>query len=241
MTLALRMLCAAGCLAAPPAVAGDEMDGARRIAAHFEALSSRLLPEDTIPLRQFVANVGNEPGAKLAILIPDTADPSRARFVLARVAELERRIRSLAETAEVRKVQGNASADTLWLVLIPRPLVVEKKPVAVELLPPPERANEVATRSTENQSSAPLSAADLRLADWVVRGVKHPSQGPTYAYVSKIGSAEAPHEITEQKTDKELGFVRDISLSPEGSWIVHTEIGWIGQDASARSAETGSH
>ena len=239
-----RALCALGCFATQyQALADGASDSVQdRIAAHFEALSSRLRAEDAVPLAQFVARAGNIPGAKLAVLIPATNDPSHARFVAARVAELERRVRPLAETAEFHKVQGNVGADIVWLeVITPDPPAAAEKAVPVALQSPPSVRTEPLSRPVDQHPAPSLNAADLRLTDWVVRGVKHPAQGLAYAYVAKIGSGEAPREIVEQQIDKEFGLVKDISQSPEGSWVVHTEIGWIGQTGLAGSLDAGGH
>ena len=240
----LRALCVLGCLAIHCSVKADAvLDGATdRIAAHFEALSSRLRAEDAVPLAQFVAKAGTIPGAKLALLVPATSDPLRTRFVAARVAELERHIRPLAETAEFHKVPGNAGGDILWLAIIPpsAPPAATEKTLPIALIPPTAGKVELSSRSVETQPGVSFNAADLRLTDWVIRGVKHPMQGPTYAYVAKTGSSEAPREIVEQQTDKELGLVKDITQSPGGSWLVHTEIGWIGP-ASTGSLDAGGH
>lgn len=241
MMAGLRALCVLGCLAAQYPVLADVIsDGSDRIAAHFEALSSRLAADDAVPLTQFVTRVGNIPGAKLVVLVPATNDSSRARFVAARVAELERRIRPLSETAELRKVPGNVGADVMWLTIIfPAPAASQVNAAPVASLSPPLVKAETLSQSTEQHSAMTANAADLRLTDWVVRGVKHPSRGPTYAYVAKAGSGEAPREVVEQQADKEFGLVRDISQSPEGAWIVHTEIGWISQAPFAGSPDFG--
>lgn len=240
MMAGTRTLCALGCFAAQYQALGDAaLDGTpERIAAHFEAFSSRLRNEDTAPLTQFVMKVGNIPGAKLAILVPTASDSSRARFVAARIAELERRVRQLAEGAELRKVPGNVGADIVWLeIVLPNPAApIEKAVPAALQFPPSIKAEPL---PAEQPPAKSVNAADLRLTDWVVRGVKHPPQGPTYAYVARTGAGETPREIVAQQIDKELGLVKDISLTPEGGWVVHTEIGWIGQVALASSLVTG--
>jgi hypothetical protein len=244
MMAGLRALCALGSFAAQcQALADLALDGVPdRIAAHFEVLSSRLRAEDAAPLAQFVAKAENIPGAKLAVLMPATNDPSRARFVAARVAELEHRVRTLAETAEYRKVPGSVGADIVWLeIILPAPAALAEKTPPVALQPLPSVKTEPLSRPTPQLPATPLSAADLRLTDWVVRGVKHPAQGATYAYVARTGSSEAPREVVEQQIDKEFGLVKDISQVPEGSWVVHTEIGWIGQAGLAGSLEAGGH
>lgn len=238
MITAARLLCALGCLlalncAAAPAVLDGTSD---RIGAHFEASSSRLVAEETTLLTQFAARAEAIPGAKLAVLVPATKDPTRARFVAARVAELKRRVRLLADNAEFDQVQGHVDADVLWIVMIPPapPESVEKiAPMALQPAPA------VGTDALSQPLVSHANPADLQLTDWVIRGVKHPPQGPTYAYVARTGSGEAPREIFEQQTDKELGLVKDISQSPQGAWIVHTEIGWIGQAPSAGSLDAG--
>ena len=235
MSLTPRILCILGCITVhcPVEADGGQDAASDRMAAHFEALSSRLAPDDARPLAQFVERAGNIPGAKLAVLVPATNDPVRARFVAARVAELERHVRALAESAEVRKVPGNAGGDVLWLTVVPPPAVAQPEkastsisqiPTAVETAPP--------SRSVDLHPAVLADPAGLRLADWVIRGVKHSAQGRTYAYVARMGSGEPPREIVEQQTDKEFGLVRDISQSAQGAWVVHTEIGWIGQVSS---------
>lgn len=240
----IRALCAAGCVVAHCTVsAAPVLDEATdRIAAHFETQSSRLRASDDVPLAQFVAMASMISGSKLAVLVPAVRDPLRARFIAARVAELERRVSMLAETAEFHKVPGNMGGDLLWLVIIrpPAPSAPAEKELPVDLTPRPTVKTEPFVRSVAPQSVTSLNAADLRLTDWVIRGVKHPAQGPTYAYVAKAGSNEAPREIVEQQSDRDLGLVRDITKSKGGSWVVHTEIGWIGQ-AFVGSPEEGGH
>lgn len=244
MVMEMRVLCALGCLAMQSGISAEvPLNSATdRIAAHFETMSSRLLTEDMKPLEQFVTRAENTPGAKLAVLVPTTNDPFRARFVAARVAELERRVRPLAENAELHRVPGNIGADVLWLAMImPPPAAAPPEvPVSLAISPPAAKAAMPPSPATQ-QPGAGIDAADLRLTDWVVRGVKHPVQGPAYAYVARPGSTEAPREIVAQQTDKEFGLVKDIIQSPDGVWTVHTEIGWISQAPIAGSPDPGGH
>lgn len=240
--MAARILCVFGCLASHhPAAADAPWDTTTdRIAAHFESLSSRLVPEDTELLTQFVTRAATIPGAKLVVLVPAANEPLRARFVAARLAELERHVRPLANGAEFRKVPGNVAADVVWLVVItPTAAIPPENAVPAALLPAPAVKMEALSQPTGLHPAAPVNPADLQLSNWVVRGVKRPTQGPIYAYVARTGSAEAPREIVEQQTDKEFGLVRDIGKLPNGAWIVHTEIGWIGQASAAGSPEAG--
>ena len=131
------------------------------------------------------------------------------------------------------------AADILWLTIIRPPSQEKETPSPAALLIPSEGKEAVKeVRRTELSPTLP-STADLRLTDWVIRGVKHPAKGPAYAYVAKLGADEAPRELIERQSDKDFGLVRDISQSQEGSWVVHTEIGWIGQAASASSSDQG--
>jgi hypothetical protein len=41
--------------------------------------------------------------------------------------------------------------------------------------------------------------------------------------------------VFERQADSELGLVKEISLSAEAGWVVHTEIGWIGQNSPSGS------
>ena len=230
-----RLLCLLGCLAAYPSVATEvSSDGmVDRIAAHFEVASSRLRPEDTASLEQFVSRVRNTPGARLAVLVPMTTEPVRSRFVAARVRELERRVRALAETAEYRHVAVDSNADFLWLVLVLPVSAPEEfqraTPVLVAKPADLSSPAPVALTAPAVPVAPTVNPAEIRLTDWVVRGVKHPSQGPVSAYVARTAPGAQPREVFERQTDQELGLIKEISLSTEGSWVVHTEIGWIGQ------------
>jgi len=234
-----RVLLFFACLALPLAAGADTVadDVAERIAAHFEAASSRLRSGDTESLERFVSRVRNTPGAKLAVLIPITTEPARARFVAARVNELERRVQALAETAEYRRIAVNSNADILWLALVLEPHgEYEVKPLAGEMSPPLVDANSASqpraltapapSPTTEPHITAP---ADLRLTDWVVRGVKRRAEGGVSAYVARTTSGAVPREVFEHQVDRDLGLVREISFSAETGWVVRTEIGWIGQ------------
>ncbi len=240
--IGVRPLCLLGCLAAYPSAAAEvSVDGmVDRIAAHFEAASSRLRPEDAVSLDQFVSRVRDTPGARLTVLVPITTEPARSRFVAARVSELERRVQALAETAEYRYVVVESSADVLWLTLVlPVSAPEDFRPTTPVLV---ARANDLASRAPVALTApaipvAPtVNPAEIRLTDWVVRGVKRPSQGPVSAYVARTTPGGAPpREVFERKTDQELGLVTDISLSAEAGWVVHTEIGWIGQAGQSAS------
>jgi hypothetical protein len=232
----LLILCSLLCLAALPALAYSAADEVvDRIAAHFEAASSRLRPEDAEPLDQFVSRVRNTPGARLAILVPITTEPARSRFVAARVTELERHVQSLAETAEYRHIVTNSNADVLWLALVlPAPASKEEARAAplssqnpVDLTPIAPAALTAPTEPVV--SPAPASPADIRLTDWVVRGVKRPPQGPVSAFVARTTAGAVPREVFERQADQDLGLIKEISLSPDAGWVVRTEIGWIGQ------------
>jgi hypothetical protein len=229
----LHFLCLLICLAALPAVAEPAADGVvDRIAAHFEVASSRLRPEDAEALDQFVSRAKRTPGARLAVLVPITTEPARSRFVAARVSELERHVQSLAETAEYQHVNANSNADILWLTLM-LPVSEERVPPMPALAPKPvdlSPADPTAVMArADTASPATISPADMRLVDWVVRGIKHPSQGPVSAYVARTAPGSMPHEVFERQADRDLGLIKDISLSPDMGWVVHTEIGWIGQ------------
>lgn len=232
----LRIPCLLICLAALPAMANSAPDEVvERIAAHFEAASSRLRPEDAKTLDQFVSRARNIPGARLAVLVPITTEPARSRFVAARVSELERHVQSLAETAEYRHIVTNSNADVLWLALVlPAATSEEGSPPVRILIPKPidlaPSAPPALTAQTEPVvSPPPVSPVDIRLTDWVVRGVKRPPQGPVSAYVARTTPGAAPREVFERQADGELGLIKEISPSPDAGWVVRTEIGWIGQ------------
>jgi hypothetical protein len=204
-------------------------DSADRIAAHFEASSSRLRAEDIRPLDLFAQRAENMPGAKLAILVPNTTEPAHSRFVAARIAELERHLRGLSDLVEYQRVAEAGRGDLLWLTIkTPEPVAV---PQPTSLIPPLVSAPLPEPRAQTTISKPVAAATDLQLTDWVVRGVKHPVHGPAYAYVARVGSTAVPREVVESQTDKDLGFIKEISLSPDGLWVVRTEIGWIGQVA----------
>jgi hypothetical protein len=244
MTGGLRAVCVLAGFAAQHQTLADATfdEGADRIAAHFEALSSRLQAADAAALARFVTKAETIPGAKLIVLVPAANDPARARFITARVAELERIVRPLVEAAEFRKVPGSVAADTLWLeIVLADPVAPPQEPVPSALQPVPMVTTEALTQPIVQTAPPSGSAADVRLADWVVRGVKHSPHGPTYAYVAKAATGEAPREVVENQIDKDLGLIRDIRQSPEGSWIVHTEIGWIAQAAPSSSFDSGGH
>ena len=231
--VALMML--GGMAVSRPVLADIAANGMEdRIAAHFEASSSRLRPEDADAIERFVLRARNVPGAKLTILVPDTTELARTRFVAARIAELERHVPSLPEVAEYSRVAGGGRGDVLWLtVAVPEQPVVSE-PTTLSKRPGSASAAEPSALSPPIPSAIRppvVTAADLQLTDWVVRGVRHPSQGPAYAYVARAGADAAPHEVAEAQTDKDLGLIKEISLSPQGRWIVRTEIGWIGQPA----------
>lgn len=221
------LILAGAVVASSPSLADLAPAGSgERIAAHFEASSSRLRAEDVHDLERFVQRVENTPGAKLSVLFPSPAEPARTRFVAARIAELERRVPALSDIVEYRRDREAVRGDVVWLTIVlpeaapvPQPVSLEPAPVPAPIAAPPPLSKPVA------------AASDLQLTDWVVRGVKHPAHGPTYAYVAKAGSSSAPHEVVEAQTDKDLGLIREISLSPDGLWVVRTEIGWIGQIA----------
>jgi len=233
--ISARLLCLVGCLVACPSAAADvSIDGmVDRIAAHFEAASSRLRPEDAASLEQFVSRVRDTPGARLAVLVPMTTEPVRSRFVAARVRELERRVRALAETAEYRHVAVDSNADVLWLILVMPVSAPENfrqtTPVLVVKPADPASAAPVALTAPAVPMVPTVNPAEIRLSDWVVRGVKHPLQGPVSAYVARTTPGAPPREVFERQVDQELGLVKEISLSAEGGWVVRTEIGWIGQ------------
>ena len=236
--IGLRLLGIAACLSIPFAADADLVadDVSERIAAHFEAASSRLRPEDADPLERFVARVRNTPGARLAVLVPITREPARARFVAARVNELERRVQTLAETAEYRRISANSNADILWLALVPAPRSegegrhqgADASPQSIPSALPggPLALTAPAVFPPEAKAVTP---ADLRLNGWVVRGVKHRADGPASAYIARTAPGAVPREIAEHQTDPDLGLIREIALSPDIGWVVRTEIGWIGQ------------
>lgn len=228
-----RLLCLLAGLAVTPARAQTLSDEVvEKLAAHFEAASSRLRAEDAGTIEQFVSRAKSIPGAHLALLVPVTTEPARSRFVAARVSELERHVQSLAETAEYRRISVNSNADVLWLALVlpagigeegarRAPAAIAAKPLDLAPSPPPALT----------APAAPVVApADIRLTDWVVRGVKRPAQGPASAYVARTAPGATPREVFARQTDRELGMIREISSSTEG-WVVRTEIGWIGQGA----------
>jgi hypothetical protein len=234
-----RVLWLIACLIMPLAAGADSVadDVAERIAAHFEAASSRLRSGDSESLERFVSRVRNTPGAKLAVLIPITTEPARARFVAARVNELERRVQSLAETAEYRRIAVNTNADVLWLALVLEPRGDDEAKSVVG--PAPSQLTEVATTNPPQALTAPATPpvteprmagpADLRLTDWVVRGVKRRAEGGVSAYVVRTAPGAVPREVFEHQVDRDLGLVKEISFSAEAGWAVRTEIGWIGQ------------
>ena len=235
----VRLLCLIGCLSVPPVAKANSAtdDVAERIAAHFEAASSRLRPGDTETLERFVSRVRSTPGAKLAVLVPITSDPVHARFVAARVTELERQVQSLAEAAEYRRISINSNADVLWLALVLEARGGdEATPVRGEMLPQlPETTPASAPQALTAPAGSPVVAprmtapADLRLNDWAVRGVKRRTEGGVSAYVTRVGTGAVPREVFEHQVDRDLGLVKEISFSVEFGWVVHTEIGWIGQ------------
>jgi hypothetical protein len=210
-----------------------------RIAAHFEAASSRLRPEDANALEQFVDRARNTPGARLALLVPITAEPARSRFVAARVSELERHVQALSETAEYRRIAVNSNADVLWLALmLPGSAAEEsRRPIVAPIATPVDLVPSAPPALTAPALSSPanVSPAEIRLTDWVVRGVKHPAQGPLSAYVARLVPGAVPREVFEGQPDGEFGLVKEISLSAEGGWVVRTEIGWIGQNSPTGS------
>jgi len=232
--IAIRLLGSVGWLAIALAAQAESSidDSTERVAAHFEAASSRLRPEETESLERFVYRARNTPGAKLAVLIPITSEPARARFVAARVNELERRVRSLAETAEYRHVAINANADVLWLALVLMPPGDgEGKSAGVEASVHPvetESLNRPVALTAPAPPPLPVPA-DLRLNDWVVRGVKRRADGQVSAYVARTVPGALPREVFERQIDRDLGLIREISLSQGSGWVVRSEIGWIGQ------------
>ena len=100
--IGVRLLYLLACLAAFRSLAAEPpVNGmVDRIAAHFEAASSRLRPEDADSLEQFVSRARNTPGARLALLVPITSEPARSRFVAARVILLQPAERSTRQIAE---------------------------------------------------------------------------------------------------------------------------------------------
>ena len=226
----VRLLCLISCFAMP-LVAGANSgvdDVAERIAAHFEAASSRLRPGDAEPLERFVSRVRNTPGAKLAVLVPITSDPVHARFVAARITELERQVRSLAEEAEYRRIAFNSNADVLWLALVSGETPQQSTEIASSASSPLALTAPASPTAIEPRMAAP---ADLRLNDWGVRGVKRRVEGGVSAYVVRIGTGAVPREVFEHQVDRDLGLVKEISFSAEFGWVVRTEIGWIGQNS----------
>jgi hypothetical protein len=152
---------------------------------------------------------------------------------------LEGHVQAFAETAEYRHVSANANAnaDVLWLALVlpsPLPGVDEERSPPIET---PVKSVDIATPAaaplalTAPASSAAVSptTADLRLADWSIRGVTHPAQGPAIAYIARTAPGAAPRELVEHQVDAEFGLIKEIKYSPEGGWMVRTEIGWIGR------------
>lgn len=235
----LRILCLLGALISTSVKASDVStdDGmVEQIAAHFEAASSRLRHEDTEALDLFVSRAKSIPGAHLALLVPMTSEPARSRFVAARVGELEHRVQALAEIAEYRRVADKSNADVIWLALVlptsafekngPTPVgLAEKETASVSAAAP------LALTAPSVSATTPrINPADLRLAGWVVRGVKRPAQGPVSAYVARTALGAVPREVFEHQTDREFGLVKEISPSAEEGWVVHTEIGWVGQN-----------
>lgn len=206
-----------------------------RIAAHFEVASSRLRPEDADSLEQFVSRARNTPGAHLALLVPITTEPARSRFVAARVSELERHVQALAETAEYRRIAINTNADVLWLALMLPVSAAEEggHPMTSPIARPGDLAPTAPPALTAPVIPSPPSVnpAEIRLTDWVVRGIKHPPQGPISAYVARTEVGAVPREVFERQADRELGLVKEIILSAEAGWVVRTEIGWIGQNS----------
>ena len=236
--IGIRHLCLMAWFAAPYAASAEAPfdDVAERIAAHFEVASSRLRPEEVETLERFVSRVKATPGAKLAVLVPIASEPARARFVAARVSELERRVQALAETAEYRPIATRSNADVLWLALFLTPQNGEEsQPVHVETAPQPAEPAPIKLPQalTAPAIQQPAGAAGLRLNDWVIRGVKRHAQGPISAYVARTIPGALPHEVYERQIDPALGLVKEISLSAEGDWVVRTEIGWIGQGGSS--------
>ncbi len=233
----VRLFSVLACVAACGGQAAElPMDGmVDRIAAHFEAASSRLRPEDADSLEKFVSRTRNTPGARLALLVPITSEPARSRFVAARVSELERHVQALAETAEYRRIAVNSNADVLWLALM-LPISSPEEaglPAASPSAKPSDRPPTAPLALTAPAAPAlpSVSPAEMRLTDWVVRGIKHPPQGPVSAYVARTIPGAVPREVFERQPDRELGLVKEISLSVDGGWVVHTEIGWIGQNS----------
>ena len=228
-----RLLCLFGCLAAAPALGQMSSDEVvDRIAAHFESASSRLRPEDAGALEQFVSRAKAMPGAHLELLVPITTEPARSRFVAARVSELERRVQALADTAQYRRVAANSNTDALWLALVlPAAMVEGVSRSTSAVTPRPIDLGPTPTPALTAPAVPPpaVSPADLRLADWAVRGIKRPPQGPISAYVARMVPGAVPHEVFERQADQELGMIKQIGLSAEGGWVVKTEIGWIGQ------------
>jgi len=237
----VRLVYLLGCLAGSQCLAAElPVDGmVDRIAAHFEAASSRLRPEDADSLEQFVSRARNTPGARLALLVPITTEPARSRFVAARVSELERHVQALAETAEYRRIVVNSNADVLWLALVlPDSSVGENShPMASPNARPVDLAPTLPPALTAPAVPAlpSVNPAEIRLTDWVVRGIKRPPHGPVSAYVARLAPGAVPREVFERQADSELGLVKEISLSAEGGWVVRTEIGWIGQSSPSGS------
>jgi len=241
-----RSLCLIGCLVVPLVARANPAtdDVAERIAAHFEAASSRLRSGDTESLERFVARVRNTPGAKLAVLVPITSDPVHARFVAARVTELERQVQSLPEAVEYRRIASNSNADVLWLALVLEPQGNNEVKLARDEGAP--QFSETPSTSAPQALTAPASSpaveprmaapADLRLNDWVVRGVKRRAEGGVSAYVIRLGMGAVPREVFEHQVDRDLGLVKEINFSAELGWVVHTEIGWIGQNSPPGSS-----
>lgn len=235
----IRLLSVLACLFIPLAAGADAFadDVADQIAAHFEAASSRLRPDEAELLDQFVARVRNTPGAKLAVLVPITSEPARARFVAARVTELERRVQAVAEMAEYRHVLANSNADVLWLALLlsPQKAAVGSQ-AEVDTVPGPISARPdhapLALTAPAAPSAPPpptVATSDLRLDGWTVRGVRHRADGAVMAYIARTAAGSVPREVFEHQTDRDLGLVKEIALSPDVGWVVRTEIGWIGQ------------
>jgi hypothetical protein len=239
--IGIRLLSLLGCLVASRGLAAElSVDGiVDRIAAHFEVASSRLRPDDAASLEQFVSRAKNTPGARLALLVPITTEPARSRFVAARVSELERHVHALAETAEYRRIFVNSNADVLWLALVLPPSSVGENSHA--LSPPSARPVDLASTAPLALTAPAVPAlssvnpAEIRLTDWVVRGIKRPPHGPVSAYVARTVPGAVPREVFERQADSELGLVKEISLSAEAGWVVHTEIGWIGQNSPSGS------
>ena len=241
--IGIRLLGFVGCLVMPLAAGAGAFadDVTEQIAAHFEAASSRLRPEETELLDRFVARVKSIPGAKLAVLIPITSDPARARFVAARVTELERRVQAVAEIAEYRRVAANSNADVLWLALLPSPQRTDEGGQASEPRPvdPVTAHPPLALTAPAVPPAAPpqmLAPADLRLDGWTVKGVKHRAEGPVSAYIARTEAGSVPREIFEHQIDRDFGLVKEITLSPDIGWVVRTEIGWIGQGSPSNGS-----